>query len=198
MRPLALATFLVLVPALSACGQDASAPTEAPGDTSPAHVSDAERASLSSIGRVSERAEEILADGLLTWAEYEQAIIAKRECMLAAGFTKERPDLQTGFWRHSEQGEDVSNAAARCNEDVIVLSWLWARHHQPSEQEVQAARTTFANCLRELAGADLPETPGRADLERFARSPESARNPQAFVQCQFRVEEEFGFPNFGG
>jgi hypothetical protein len=153
---------------------------------------------LSSIGRVSERAEEILADGLLTWAEYEQAIIAKRECMLAAGYTKERIDLQTGFWRHASQGEDVTNAAARCNEDLIVLSWLWATHHQTSEQERGRARMTLANCLRELAGAELPEIPDRGDLERYMQSPEAARNPRAFLDCQYRVEEEFGFANFGG
>jgi hypothetical protein len=193
--PLAFGLALVAA-AVIACGGggDGAGPArEAEG----VKLSDMELAALPSIGPVSDRVRAILADQILTTAEYELAWLEREECLLESGFSNQRPGARGGWWR-SSSGEASEQLWRQCNADILVLSWIWSAHHRPTELELRAARETLARCLEDLSGATLPEHPSTEDFEAYSQSAFAREHPSAFSECQYRVEEEHGLLDFGG
>ena len=132
-----------------------------------------------------------LADGRVTEAEYERAVLETAQCMRDNG--AESTTFREG-WRIRLQGPGVDSLDAakdwgainlRCfeqhSDDVEAV---WMLQHQPSQQERDAARAALTVCLR-AAGvpeplASNPSGPGARDL-RLAFA-------EAYTRCRAAAE----------
>jgi hypothetical protein len=155
----------------------------------------------------------LLADGVLTLAEYEQAILAFRECAVGLGYQLREwmPRHDRGYsvsatYRLPEgQKESLETAQSRtaqlqrCHREYLeAVGYVWIKEHHPSESEFQQAREALGACLREQ-GEEFPANPTEGDFTRYHRTPLAARaNIDAFPICQERIADEFDLPGFGG
>jgi hypothetical protein len=205
---------LVLAALVLSC-QPGQQPDSGPQAVRPAIVAESDRALANSpVSQVSEFGREVLADAVLTLAEYERAILGFRECMQGTGYTLYREWLPTnnhGYQfnaSHPGGGPDETNEARALRVEQVgdckrvwaidELSFVWASHHRVAEGLLQRARVALAACLRDR-GEDFPEDPTEADFARYHRTPLADRaDPYGFRLCQERIEEEFDLPGFGG
>jgi predicted dehydrogenase len=142
--------------------------------------------------------EAALADGVVTFAEYERAMLATIECLRDGGVevTDATPvpgdRLTFEFYSGDDDREAVRAAYQDCYERfAVAIDRAWATANAPTEEELQEARQALAECLRD-AGEDVPEQPA---LEDFVRLQQTA---EAFGRCSQAISEEFGIPNFAG
>lgn len=115
--------------------------------------------------------QEILADGAVTFDEYERATLAAADCFTGAGIEFTGPELQPdGFtlnFAFSTEGFS-ERAMDSCSEEWVgAVSRVWTEQHVPSESERPQVTRQFAECL-EAAGVDLG--PLGPDPDRFALS----------------------------
>ncbi len=153
------------------------------------------------IGSASQRA--ALADGELTFAEYEAAAMATVQCIDDAGMQGEaKLDPKTGVYSLGArwQSDAVPDAAENgkrqeatdaCYKDHWnAINQAWSAARQPSEADLARARAALGACLREN-GADVPENPSSDDFAPYRSMP-------AFITCAQRVQDEFGLAYFAG
>lgn len=144
-----------------------------------------------------------LADGELTFAEYESAALATVQCINDAGMQGEATlNQKTGVYSvgarwHSEGGPDAPvNVKNREASDACyaghwnAINQAWSAARQPSKEELVRARAALGACLREN-GADVPENPSSDDFARYRSMP-------SFITCAQRVQDEFGLAYFAG
>lgn len=125
-----------------------------------------------------ELAEEILADGDVTAAEMERALLAAVQCIRARGFdaTYEfRPRIGWSFSvatgtsdEFSELGDLAERALDECEgRYVMPLGSTYLALHGRSEAELEEAKQELRRCMKE-SGVDVPEGlpfPDWADLD---------------------------------
>lgn len=110
----------------------------------------------------------LLEDGELTYVEYEQAVIAARDCVVQAGYEPSPIELSRGELVYEIEvdytGESDPEAAdrqfletaARCWEDNTgIVSMFWAQMLVLDRDEKEAMRPEVIACLND-AGLDLP------------------------------------------
>ncbi len=202
---------------LSGCGGGQSdSPTTPTVEPGAAVVTDQDRQILNSpLEGVSDLVNELLADGVLTLAEYERGILEYKQCMARLGATAhdewmptDNHGYQAGFRSPAPPPEEDTHEArakhveevAKCSRGIAApLGYVWNRDHEPTERERQEARDAFAACLR-AAGEDFPqEHPSMDEFAAWRRRWGEVRNlPQTFRTCQARIEREFDLPNFAG
>ena len=89
----------------------------------------------------------------------------------------------------------------RCHDEHFgFVQMAWERTRPPSEDEIQAARERFAECL-ECAGLDVPAPVGNGSISAVIDTATSSGDQEAIADwfsCQSVVAEEFGLPGFGG
>jgi len=177
------------------------------------------KASLSS---ASDFEKPLLADGVLTFQEYEQATLAAIRCFKDAGFTigpGDGPEVPEGTEgpRLTKRGKYTYNPISPPNYssaqfEVVVsechdkhtgtIDFFWAVKTAPTDQELQAARRLIGDCLREQ-GREVPVQPTSIELAKIAYPPDGKPQPgqappESYVACARAVTEEFDLPGFLG
>lgn len=153
------------------------------------------------IAQMPEFQRNILDDGVVTYAEYESAIIAQRSCMEEAGYSpneiEEIPGTgQIGFTVEADYSDAADPAAAdaeflaagkQCYDDYSVfVATAWAESlvvKDPAEYE--RLRAQFVSCLKD-AGLDVSADD---DLETlmsavWANDSEDVSMREAINQCE--------------
>jgi hypothetical protein len=161
-----------------------------------AGVIDAARTMLASTS-VPDSQREALADGVLTYAEYEAAVLATIACAEDAGLTiveRPHPDPSGKTLRYSlSLGLDLERGSAihrECYvEHLAAINVLWSAQNTPSQEVLAEARQSLDACLREaLDGAPIP----------YGQLPDWVRGSEAFLPCLEGVQRQYGLPGFGG
>ncbi len=143
----------------------------------------------------------MLADGVITRAEYESASRAAWQCIKNSGVPigdqVERLDgtlvATVGPFATYEEGAAVQPLIDGCNtrfRDRVALAWFL--QNQPSAETLAAARASLGACLRD-AGIDVPENAASAEFAAIARG-----GTPEFARCSERVSMQFKLPGFGG
>ncbi|MGH2607782.1 MAG: hypothetical protein ACRDHF_01725 [Tepidiformaceae bacterium] len=160
---------------------------------------DAAQAMLAST-QVPESQREALADGVVTYPEYEAAVRSTVACPEEAGLTildQPHPDPSGTTLRYSfAAGLDLadakrSNATHRACyvEHQAAIDMMWSAQNTPSEDVFAQARQSLTQCLREaLPDAAIPD----------GQVPDSVRGSEAFLPCIAGVQKQYGLPGFGG
>jgi hypothetical protein len=160
----------------------------------------------------------LLADGVLSFADYERSTFSMIDCVKERGFevihfkrmvvydlndTSPGPRLTTrGKYLFSFVGSPGSDATtlssrvAECKRTYSAgIELLWAEHISPTLAEQQEIRDTMAECVRS-AGQSVPEHPSQADLDLLAYPPDGMADqgqmaPEWFEQCYATIADEF-------
>lgn len=158
-------------------------------------------------GKTSAFQQALLSDGLLTYAEYESAVLATVQCLRDRGIeivTEPHPAPGEvivfefgGSTSFSGESAVRENEAARLSyeacyhehQDVVDLAW--ARQHEVDERTLERARAALRSCLEEAGVEGIPKNAKGRDFQPFQRF-------EAFPKCQERVAEEFDISGFGG
>ncbi|WP_454293498.1 hypothetical protein [Salana multivorans] len=111
----------------------------------------------------------LLEDGELTYAEYEQAVISARDCVIEAGYEPGPIELTQGLLGYEIEvdytGESDPEAADQrfleitdsCwNDNTGLVSMFWAQTLVLDRDEKEAMRPEVIACLND-AGLDLPD-----------------------------------------
>jgi len=142
---------------------------------------------------------EMLADGEVTFQEYEQAILSTITCISNAGITVGTPELKYQrkyYWYDWEiPGDKADELFPKL--DACTGAWrpivdAWYLEIAPTEAEISAGRRALLTCLRD-AGIDIPVEATEQDFARLRSSP----SPK-FLKCVEKVREEFGLVGFAG
>jgi len=142
---------------------------------------------------------EMLADGEVTFQEYEQAILSTITCISNAGITVGTPELKYQrkyYWYDWEiPGDKADELFPKL--DACTGAWrpivdAWYLEIAPTEEEILAGRRALVTCLRD-AGIDIPVEATEQDFARLRSSP----SPK-FLKCVEKVREEFGLVGFAG
>ncbi len=143
------------------------------------------------------RHHEMLADGVVSFAEYEEVLLAYAACTADIGVEVRLTLRYQGKFFEiltnipGDAAPEVFEQDDECYwREVGPINQLWGLQNQPTEQEIQQARAALAACLRD-SGIEVPED---ATSDDFANLPPS----RSFVLCAERIGEEFGIPGFGG
>ncbi|MCC6960225.1 MAG: hypothetical protein IT301_10295 [Dehalococcoidia bacterium] len=165
----------------------------------------------------SERERPLLEDGVLTFAEYQSAVLDAVACIERGGVKvvhfpgygrggvgEPGPRLSSrGVYSYagSVQGSsgsvpaDAARVVADCKAGSAQVEFIWAQHTAPSEVELQAMRDAMAVCLRE-AGASVPEA-HPSDVQLKAAKQHGASD-QAYWTCQFAAADAFEIDRLPG
>ena len=163
---------------------------------------------------------DLLADGRLTFSEYEKAIFGAVRCEEAAGFKilaypeqgkpgRPGPELTArGEYQYlpipPDDGDQANLRAALAgceSEYVSVLRPMWADHVAPTQSDMQAARDDIARCLRSH-GVKAPSHPSGEELMKLAFPPDGVayapRPEQPYLGCASEVAARLALPGYLG
>lgn len=215
---------IVTVAMLASCGS--AEPSGADGDTlsSGVNVDTTVKLTQSKVLEIQRTSSEfqvgLLQDGVLTFSEYESAILAAVRCEEAAGFKilafpipgkpgRPGPELSTrGEYQYVQASDDGADRAElgaalqRCEEEYVsIVKPLWAEHVAPTASELQGARNEIGSCLRDQ-GVAVSRQPSGDELMKLAFPPDGHPNkPQPaepYLGCAMNVAERFGIPGYLG
>lgn len=159
----------------------------------------------------SEAVKKKVADGVITFAEYESAVLSMLSCVEDAGASVRQRDpvlssrgLYTWgiSWQISKG--DLSDKVFACEQrELGIIDLLWKEHVAPSEQEVQQAMKEMASCL---SGSGLgalvpPNSPQPRDFQTIPRTLAAGGRDQdilRYVTCARQVQDAFGLIGFIG
>jgi hypothetical protein len=143
---------------------------------------------------------EALADGVVSYVEYEAAVSSTIACIEAAGLKileQPHPDpsgkvLEYSFAAGMDLAEaERSNAISRAcyKEHQAAIDIMWSAQNTPSQDVLAEARQSLDACLREaLEGAPIP----------YGQLPDWVRGSEAFLPCLEDIQRQYGLPGFGG
>ena len=204
MRWLAI-TLVALVGAVAlACGGDGAAPLPAGPASPPAAASVSPAGGSNTPGSSGDFQQQILADGKVTFDEYERAVLAMVACAKEAGFAPQeepKPDRRGVYYLSFAQDlagadearrEEASNAIRQCYRTYFTtVQDAFRRQVAPSESELQRARNDLGACLRDN-GIAAPERPSSADWSAYMRpGASSAGDIAAFRGCLAAVQDTY-------
>lgn len=152
---------------------------------------------------------EAMADGEVTFAEYEAAALRAVQCVDEINgeiYGEARYDERTHTYQVAARQPPPASGQIDLNSpDQVRMAkatdacwkshWnginnAWAAQNQPTEQEMFDARQALAACLRE-AGIEVPDPASQEDFAGLERT-------ESYFPCVKRIEQEFGIPGFGG
>ena len=149
----------------------------------------------------------LIADGRLTFAEYESAFRSYVACLERAGGRIESPPTLTKRRTFTARialpaGDDPARAAGAidaCRREYLSLAdQLWTMHNAVSQETLAEARVAFAACLRAGGATEVPEKPAPGEMVEYWPGHERGVDPKLFVACQAETEEKFGIPGVSG
>ena len=143
-----------------------------------------------------------LADGVVTFAEYERAVLATIDCLKAGGLTVEGPTprnngrlLDFSFGAERKPGESPADADTRilqisnkCDDEFrLDIDKVWTQQNllTPAQRDVQRAQ--LIECLRD-AGSDIAVD---ADEEEVFKAAIEDRDSEGVRECRQRYPDFF-------
>mgnify|MGYP006915173715 CR=1 FL=1 len=159
----------------------------------------------------SEAVKKKIADGVITFTEYESAVLSMLSCVEDAGASIRQRDpvlssrgLYTWgiSWQISKG--DLSDKVFACEQrELGIIDLLWKEHVAPSEQEVQQAMQEMAACLSSSGLGTLvpPNSPQPRDFQAIPRTLAGAGRDDdipRYVSCARQVQDTFGLIGFIG
>lgn len=151
---------------------------------------------------ISDEVKAVLADGIVTFSEYEASVPRMAQCVKDAGArfrTADQPSLDwRGLYTYTV-GWPVASPRPDCVErHVGILDLSWKELTAPSEQEESAAMDKLAQCMIDIGlAAEVPQGRRREDFD--ALGPTLSEEARAlYVSCAQRIGEEFALPYFAG
>ncbi|MEX8033196.1 hypothetical protein AB6V29_09220 [Microbacterium sp. 20-116] len=109
---------------------------------------------------------EILQDGVVDPAEYERAVLAKRQCVTDTGATVSdvypvAARQLTFDWEVEAETEEevvaINNEAAACDEEFLsAVGVVWAEQNLLSTEDREKLRPEVISCLQENGGQISP------------------------------------------
>ena len=153
-----------------------------------------------------------LSDGVLTFAEYEAAVLAMATCIrdsplgiefatidatgnlvrMPGPWLDRRGRYQYSFFYPGSVPESEEKIASCRSEFLTAIENFWIVQVAPSEHELAAARRALGECLRAY-GEEVPKEPSERDFDRFRMQPTTQ-----FLRCSATVAEEYALPGFSG
>lgn len=149
---------------------------------------------------VSDEQRAALDDGDLTYAEYERAVLAEVECLVAEGFAIRTPptydpiERRLRFSYTSGSGSDgrqdaVIAIADGCNlQHSAMVGAVWGLLNQPTPEEIAEAREAIMECLRASDVAEHPPV-GTAEFTAWVTDPDVASPAR---DCLVATYSQFG------
>ncbi|MGE5595853.1 MAG: hypothetical protein ACM3S1_07445 [Hyphomicrobiales bacterium] len=155
----------------------------------------------------------LIEDGTLTFAEYEQAILAMVQCSVDAGagvaymkaghpILNEIRMTKQGLYDYAfripaEADESaITSAINGCKHEYSeMVEGFWSEHVRPSVEELNAAREALIDCMQD-AGMDVPD--GVSGEEFFQYTQPNGQPDPRYIDCVAKVDEEADLPYFGG
>jgi hypothetical protein len=140
----------------------------------------------------------MVADGSVSFEEYERSALDYVACLESAGFEVEATLRFRGrYYDIVARSAEIPVQAMQddwntCAAQFSLILDIWSLQNQPSEEELQAARMALAECLRER-GLEISDKPTPEELGSLARS-----GRPGVAQCSVDVAETFGLPGFAG
>jgi hypothetical protein len=197
-------TATLLVPVLVGAG----AVIAACGETPPPQDSGLTDADLrAEVGEASVFQQSLLSDGLLTYPEYESAVLATVQCLRDRGISIiTEPHTAPGgvlvfefggSTQFAGEAADRENEAARLayeacyHEHQNVVDLAWARQTQVDERTLAEARSALRECLEEAGVEGIPPNAKGRDFQAY-------QHLEVFPKCQEKVGREFDIAGFGG
>ncbi len=204
--------------AASVPARDNVAPTPSPTphvSVTPYHIPPEQLAGW--LAAVSERERPLIEDGVLTFEEYQAAVLETVACFERAGVKvvhfpgygrggvgEPGPRLSSrgvysyaGAVQGTPDKRPVESAAATaaCKAGSAQVESLWAQHTAPSQVEMQAMRDYMAKCLRD-AGATVPQD--HASDAELKRAKSAGASEEAYWKCQFAAADAFEIDELPG
>ncbi|MCL4241150.1 MAG: hypothetical protein KJ048_07325 [Dehalococcoidia bacterium] len=144
----------------------------------------------------SEYQREILADGVVTFEEYETSVLATVTCLRESGLEiRTGPELDASGRRYTYSYTGGGDAGRQSElfwgcyrEYGDKVDTAWAYQTTPTEQERQAQRRFLTACLQDRGVA----VPGAPESPNFSGIP--AAYPSEFRVCSLRLATEHGVP----
>ncbi len=131
----------------------------------------------------------ILADGMVTFAEYEQSVLSTVSCIEQTGAMAIGPELKfQGKWyvySARTSSEVQVPGVQRCLARGALIENTWSLEIQATEQEIQVARTALIQCLNDR-GLTVPKDASSDRLAGLASS-------SIYRECSDKIGEELGF-----
>lgn len=149
-----------------------------------------------------------VSDGVLTFAEYESAVLNMIACVEEQGaFVRESDPalssrgLYTWLIGWPNERGDLSSQVLSCTANELgILDLLWKEFLAPSEEEVRAGMREMADCLRSSGLGDLvPDSLAPSDFQRIqVQLAVSGRDSEipTYRTCAKSVQAEFGLIGF--
>lgn len=142
----------------------------------------------------------ILADGKVTFDEYQRSVFATVQCAKSHGITfVENPVLgpgkkyayQMSLGTTDGERDTLKKAFDTCYQQYENLVDIgWTMENKPSQETVNHATVAFAACLQQ-AGVSLPEIPAESDFLAAQTS-----SPAEFSACSDAVSKKFDIQGF--
>jgi hypothetical protein len=141
-----------------------------------------------------------LADGYLSFGEYEQAFFAMIACLESEGLSfVSEPSIDSDGTTNTlidagptdeslRQTQEVFSACRYEHFSIVQAAWAWKT--RLTEEEVNVARRHLAECLRER-DIDISDIPSDDELDRLMET-----QPDVVIECSWKVEEETGIQGF--
>lgn len=150
-------------------------------------------------GAASKEQQFAFKDNVITFEEYEKAILRAAECMTEAGI-QNAPAVENGyiyaFNSRIPDGPDVDRmfeAHASCQDRYSrEIHDAWMAQHSPTQEEVQTAFAGFTACLRS-GGVDVPDAPTASEQESIRKD-----HGDLYRLCTQKIQDEHSMPFFGG
>lgn len=233
-RILAVLALLMLVPAVSQCasnddpqpsagaGADNSLATAPAISTAAVPVPGSYEISASilpgTIAEATEYERQLIADGVLSFADYERYVLDTIACLEDGGLVvmhdpnafesfdgvSRTTGLQgalpgpmlgnDGSYHYlptSREPEALSRVVGACQEEYgRTINRLWAQHVAPDELDLNAYRAAMGQCIRD-AGHDAPESPSAEELLAIRQANGPGSDPEWYSVCERRITAEF-------
>lgn len=149
---------------------------------------------------------EALQDGVLTFAEYESAVLQMASCVEDSG-GEVKLDLNVrGGYKHiisyPIDRTDVAAAVQKCVTDSLsVIEQLWAEVTAVPELDLQTAMVEMRTCLIDRGFPDPPVTSEPSDFRLYMRTLNSRgefseERMTEYQECAQRVEDKWGLSYF--
>ncbi len=163
IRTLPVAVVIALV--CSACGSSSTDSTGASGSLPPGVGSEFQR--------------EILADGLVTQAEYERAFDAVVNCMTSQGLVVfgPTPMMADRYLAYAvREGPQSESIMRTCEEEFLdpYINHAWVTQRTPTGAAAENARIDYRDCVR-AAGVELADDADYYQIEEAAKEPLNPR-----------------------
>jgi hypothetical protein len=191
-----LSVFMVALFAVSSCGDGGARVSPSPLPINPTALADQDFEST------------LLADGDVSFEDYERAFLAYSKCAEDAGWSfVEQPRLTSRMnyefrWvmiGGANLPPDAMQAAQQTLEKCRLANFdelqrVWSLKTALSDSERQVARDQLGDCLRDRGVKDVPQHPASSDWERFivVGSGMDLTSRQAFRECKAAVQDAFG------